>query len=155
MKFLLWFIVTLVLVLGSLYVIGLILTSRVETVPYPTSPLGPGASFLATQSGRVHLLDIGKGDVVLQLHGSGRSIADWQEGLATRLSKQYRVVAFDNFGFGMSDRNHPLEYGNALWAAQAVDVLDALEIERVAVLGHSAGGVVAAPPQRQSPESAG
>ena len=41
-------------------------------------------------------------------------------------------------------RNHPCEYGNSLWADQAVDVLDALEIERAAVLGHSAGGVVAA-----------
>jgi pimeloyl-ACP methyl ester carboxylesterase len=144
MKFLWWLIVTLVLVLGSLYAMGLFLTSRLETVLRPTSPLGPGASFLATRSGRVHVLDVGKGEVVLLLHGSGRSIADWQEGLASRLSEQYRVVAFDNYGFGMSDRNHPLEYGNSLWAAQAVDVLDALEIERVAVLGHSAGGVVAA-----------
>ena len=48
------------------------------------------------------------------------------------------------YGFGSSDRNHPFEYGNALWARQAIDVLDALEIERAVVLGHSAGGVVAA-----------
>ena len=53
-------------------------------------------------------------------------------------------MAFDSYGFGSSDRNHPFAYGNALWARQAIDVLDALGIERVAVLGHSAGGVVAA-----------
>jgi 2-hydroxymuconate-semialdehyde hydrolase len=78
------------------------------------------------------------------IHGSGRSIADWQEGLAHRLVPRHRVVAFDSYGFGLSDRNHPFEYGNALGARQAIDVLDALDIQRAVVLGHSAGGVVAA-----------
>jgi 2-hydroxymuconate-semialdehyde hydrolase len=144
MKFLWWLSVAIGLVLVGLYVIGKFLTGRMEPVLRPTSPLGPNASFLATRSGRVHVLDVGQGEVVLLLHGSGRSIADWQEGLAERLSVHYRVVAFDNFGFGMSDRNHSGEYGNALWAVQAIDVLNALEIERAVVVGHSAGGVVAA-----------
>ena len=133
-----------VFILGSLFVTGRLLTRRLETVPRATAPSGPATSFLATRSGRVHILDVGEGDVVLLLHGSGRSVADWQEGLADRLAGGHRVVGFDNYGFGLSDRNHPFEYGNALWARQAIDVLDALGIERAAVLGHSAGGVVAA-----------
>ncbi len=54
------------------------------------------------------------------------------------------MIGFDSYGFGSSDRNHPFAYGNALWARQAIDVLDALGVGRVVVLGHSAGGVVAA-----------
>jgi pimeloyl-ACP methyl ester carboxylesterase len=130
--------------LGSLFVIGRILTCRFETEPAAVAPWGPDTSFLTTRSGRVHILDAGAGDTLLLIHGSGRSIADWQEGLADRLVSGHRVVAFDSYGFGLSDRNHPFEYGNALWARQAIDVLDALGIPRAVVLGHSAGGVVAA-----------
>lgn len=135
---------TMGLTLSLLFVAGKVLTRRVETQPRAVTPWGPRTSFLSTRSGRVHILDAGDGDVILLVHGSGRSIADWQEGLAELLASKHRVVAFDSYGFGLSDRNHPFQYGNALWASQAVDVLDALEIERAVVLGHSAGGVVAA-----------
>ncbi len=132
--------------LGALFITGKLLTRRLETETEPRAlvPWGPGTSFLSTRSGDVHILDVGEGDVILLVHGSGRSVADWQEGVADRLATSHRVVAFDSYGFGLSDRNHPFEYGNALWARQAIDVLDALEIERAVVVGHSAGGVVAA-----------
>jgi pimeloyl-ACP methyl ester carboxylesterase len=131
-------------VLGSLFVAGRVLTRRLETEARAVVPWSPETSFLSTRSGRVHLLDAGEGPVVLLVHGSGRSVADWQEGLVDRLGVSHRVVGFDSYGFGLSDRSHPFLYGNALWARQAIDVLDALEIPRAVVLGHSAGGVVAA-----------
>jgi pimeloyl-ACP methyl ester carboxylesterase len=134
----------LCITLSSLFVAGRLLTRRLETEPHADVPWDSETSFLTTRSGRVHILDIGEGNVILLTHGSGRSIADWQEGIADRLATSNRVVAFDNYGFGLSDRNHPFEYGNALWARQAIDVLDALKIRRAVILGHSAGGVVAA-----------
>jgi 2-hydroxymuconate-semialdehyde hydrolase len=134
----------LTLALCLLFITGRLLTRRLETEPRALTPWGPETSFLATRSGGVHILDVGEGDVILLVHGSGRSVADWQEGVANRLATSLRVVAFDSYGFGLSDRNHPFQYGNALWARQAIDVLDALEIRRAVVLGHSAGGVVAA-----------
>jgi pimeloyl-ACP methyl ester carboxylesterase len=144
MKVLRLLVLAVGLALGLLFIVGKFIASGLETEPRAAGPSGPGTSFLSTPSGRVHLLDIGEGDVILLTHGSGRSVADWQEGLADRLATKHRVVAFDNYGFGLSDRTHPLEYGNALWARQAIDVLDALGVERAVVLGHSAGGVVAA-----------
>jgi 2-hydroxymuconate-semialdehyde hydrolase len=140
--------------LGGLFITGRLLTRRLETETDPRALVswGPETSFLSTRSGDVHILDVGEGDVILLTHGSGRSIADWQEGVADRLAKSYRVVAFDSYGFGLSDRNHPFEYGNALWARQAIDVLDALEIERAVVVGHSAGAVVAASLAADHPE---
>lgn len=134
----------LALVLGVLFVMGRVQAQRREPVARAAAPWGPDTVFLPTRSGRVHLLDVGRGDVVLLIHGSGRSVADWQEGFAERLASGHRVVAFDSYGFGLSDRRHGCRYGNALWARQAVDVLDALAIDRAVVLGHSAGGVVAA-----------
>ena len=63
--------------------------------------------------------------------GTGRSVADWQEGLAERLAEKYRVVGIDYYGHGLSERSHPCRYGSARWAEQAVDVLDAVGRRRV------------------------
>ena len=116
-----------------------------ETVSRAAAPSDAETRFLETRSGRVHVLDVGGGGgVILLLHGTGRSVADWQEGLADRLGEKHRVIGIDYYGLGLSDRTHSWRYGIALWAQQAIDVLDALEIERVTAVGHSAGGAVAA-----------
>ncbi len=124
---------------------GSFMNREFETVIRAEAPSDPGTRFVSTRSGRVHVLDAGEGDdVILLLHGTGRSVADWQEGLAGRLAQKHRVVGIDYYGHGLSDRAHAHRYGIALWAEQAVDVLDALGIERVTVVGHSVGGCVAA-----------
>jgi len=116
-----------------------------ETVSRAPAPSDAETRFVETRSGRVHVLDVGGGGgVILLLHGTGRSVADWQEGLADRLGEEHRVIGIDYYGLGLSDRTHSWRYGIALWARQALDVLDALEIERVTAVGHSAGGAVAA-----------
>jgi 2-hydroxymuconate-semialdehyde hydrolase len=140
--------------LALLFAIGRIWIHRVEpeTLADAGGPWGPGASFLSTRSGRVHVLDVGEGPPILLVHGSGSGIAEWQEGFADLLAAKHRVVAFDAYGFGLSDRSHRLRFGLALWVRQAVDVLDALGIERAVVLGHSAGGAVAALLAAEHPE---
>lgn len=138
-------VLTMVIIFGSLFAVGKFITNRIETEtdPRALAPWGPGTSFLSTSSGDVHILDIGEGDVILLVHGSSGSIADWQESAAERLAESYRVVAFDSYGFGLSERNDSFEYGHPFWTQQALEVLDALEIERAVVLGHSAGAMTA------------
>jgi 2-hydroxymuconate-semialdehyde hydrolase len=133
------------LVVLLLFLAGSFITRSLETVARAEVPSDPDTRFLETRSGRVHVLDVGAGDeVILLLHGTGRSVADWQESLAERLAEKHRVVGIDYYGHGLSDRSHGWGYGIALWAEQAVDVLDAMGIERVTVVGHSVGGCVAA-----------
>jgi len=153
MKILAWLVAIAAAVLAVLFVVGTLLARRYETVERATAPSDPETRFLQTRSGRVHLLDLGEGDVILLVHGTGRSVADWQEGFAERLARTHRVVGFDYYGHGLSDRDHGLGTGFPLWARQAIDVLDALEIERVALLmGHSIGGTVAACVAADNPE---
>jgi len=145
MKILGFMVLALFLTLGALFITGRLLTSRLETETdtHAFESWGPGTSFLTTRSGEVHILDIGEGDVILLIHGSTGSIADWQESVAYRLAESHRVVAFDSYGFGLSERNNSFKYGHALWTQQAIDVLDALEIESAVVVGHSAGAITA------------
>jgi 2-hydroxymuconate-semialdehyde hydrolase len=98
----------------------------------------------------IHILDVGEGAVILLIHGSTGSVADWQEKIVAGLAGSSRVVAFDSFG--LSERNDSFEYGHALWTQQAIDVLDALEIEQAVVVGHSAGAMTAV---RGNPGSCG
>ena len=144
-KILLILSLSLYIIFGSLFVAGKLITSGLETVDDPRAlgSWGPGTSFLSTRSGEVHILDVGEGEVILLIHGSTGSIADWQEKIVERLAGSYRVVAFDSYGFGLSERNDSFEYGHALWTQQAIDVLDALEIEQAVVVGHSAGAMTA------------
>lgn len=126
-----------------LYGAGRLMIARAETADAPPRTPLDGAHFIQTRSGRVHYLDTGKGPVILLLHGSGRSIADWQEGLVERLARHHRVIAYDYYGNGFSERNPAFTYGYDLWVTQAVDLLDALHVDHVTVVGQSVGGALA------------
>jgi pimeloyl-ACP methyl ester carboxylesterase len=145
MKILLVLPLALCIIFGSLFVAGKLITTRLETVDDPRAlgSWGPGTSFLTTRSSEVHIHDVGEGEAILLIHGSTGSIADWQGEIVERLAGSYRVVAFDSYGFGLSERNDFFDYGHALWTQQAIDVLDALEIEQAVVVGHSAGAMTA------------
>lgn len=142
------------IVFGLLFLSGTSLTRSLETEadPRALAPWGPGTSFLSTESGETHILDVGEGDVILLIHGSTGSIADWQEGVVDRLAESYRVVAFDSYGFGLSERNDSFDYGYDLWTQQASEVLDALGVERAVVVGHSAGALTAVNLAANDPE---
>lgn len=153
-KALLLLLLGLYFILGATYMVGRFVTSRIETETdtHALAPWGPGTSFLSLSSGETHILDVGEGDVILLIHGSSGSIADWQENVAYRLAESYRVVAFDSYGFGLSERNDSFKYGFDLWTQQAVEVLNALGIEQAVVLGHSAGAITAVKLGAEHPE---
>jgi 2-hydroxymuconate-semialdehyde hydrolase len=130
-------------ILGALFAIGTIMITQVETVDWQSIKAAPGAKFVTTELGRIHYIDVGEGAPVLLMHGSGRSIADWQEGAIQRLALRHRVIAFDYFGNGFSERNGSFTYGYDLWVNEAVELLAALKIPHVTVIGHSVGGALA------------
>jgi 2-hydroxymuconate-semialdehyde hydrolase len=87
----------------------------------------------------------GTGDPVLLLHGSGPGVTGWANWRLTipRLSEQFTVVAPDIVGFGYTERPDGIAYDLETWTAHAIGVLDALGIERTAVVGNSFGGSLA------------
>lgn len=135
-------LVCIFVALTTAFLVGHYMMAARETTQRAEAPLGPYTRFVETRSGRVHVLDQGVGPVVLLIHGTGRSVADWQEGLADQLSATHRVIAMDYYGHGLSDRNHGLSYGHVLWTQQVIDLLDALGIAQVILVGHSVGGVI-------------
>lgn len=85
------------------------------------------------------------GEAVLLLHGSGPGVsawANWRNQLAP-FAERHRVVAPDLVGFGYTEIRDDQEYSREVWLRQIVDLLDALEIGRVHVVGNSFGGSMA------------
>jgi pimeloyl-ACP methyl ester carboxylesterase len=93
----------------------------------------------------------GSGEPLLMIQGLGYGRSGWGPALKL-LAQRFRVVTFDNRGFGGSEIT-PGPYTTAQLARDAFAVLDAAAVERTHVIGISLGGMIAqefalAAPQR-------
>lgn len=103
------------------------------------------AQYRVVDSTRLRIVDSGGGRAtpVVFLHGFGASLYSWRHTLPAVAAAGYRVIAFDNRGFGFSDK--PAHgYGNAAYARLVVALLDSLGISSAVLVGHSMGGAIAA-----------
>jgi len=82
------------------------------------------------------------GEAVLLLHGKNFSGYYWEGVMQTLAAKGFRVVAPDQLGFGLSSRPN-IYYSFQQMAANTRALLDKLGIDRVVVVGHSMGGMLA------------
>ena len=89
----------------------------------------------------LHYVERGSGRPLLLVPGIPAIANDW-DALAEPLGQTRRVIAYDNRGSGESTTT-PAPYDCAQLAADAVGLLDALEIERTDVFGMSLGGMIA------------
>ena len=78
------------------------------------------------------------GDVIVLSHGLGGSHAVWYQQVAF-LSQRYRVITWDQRGFGRSTRSTGA-IGPVPAVRDMVRVLDALDADRAHVIGQSMGG---------------
>ena len=80
---------------------------------------------------------------VILLHGFPESHRTWRHQIAD-LSRDYRVIAPDQRGFGGSDKPEGVEaYETGKIVADVLAVADALDIKHFTLVGHDWGGAVA------------
>jgi pimeloyl-ACP methyl ester carboxylesterase len=90
----------------------------------------------------MHVEQGGTGDrLAVLLHGLGATAAVWRGVAAALQARGWRWIAPDLRGHGRSPSAGPFGYG--MHAADVAGLLAAEDMDRVAVLGHSFGGVVA------------
>jgi pimeloyl-ACP methyl ester carboxylesterase len=91
---------------------------------------------------------------VLAIHGLGGTKGSFLPTVAA-LSDRYRVVAVDLPGFGDSDKPIGAPYDPRFFAEAMVALLDALELDRVDLIGNSLGGRIALELALRAPERVG
>jgi 2-hydroxymuconate-semialdehyde hydrolase len=113
---------------------------RVRTGAFETNVL---------EAGRAH-----GGTPVLFIHGSGPGVSAWANWrlVLPALAEQRRVIAPDMVGFGFTDRPAGITYSMDTWVRQALDLLDALDLPRVDLVGNSFGGALALALATRRPE---
>ena len=129
-------------------VLGILLASACRATPIPETQRYPAGTPLRAQyrtadGSQIRVIDSGRGTPVVFIHGIGASMYSWRYQLAPVIAAGYRAVAFDNRGFGFSDK--PAHgYHNADYARLVVSLLDSLGIASAVLVGHSMGGAIAA-----------
>lgn len=97
--------------------------------------------FADTRHGQVHYVSAGSGAPVLLLHQTPRSWDEYRDVIPLLAAAGRRAIAMDTLGFGASAR--PREpWSIELFADGVVDVIEALGLDGVVVVGHHTGAVV-------------
>ena len=131
-----------------LLVVLALLTGACRARPIPDEQRYPAgtpfrAQYRTIDGTRLRLIDSGRGTPVVFIHGIGASLYSWRHTLPPVVSAGYRVVAFDNRGFGFSEQ--PAHgYRNADYVRLVVALLDSLWISSAVLVGHAIGGTIAA-----------
>lgn len=83
------------------------------------------------------------GKTVVLLHGKNFNLAYWEQTIKELSKKGFRVIAPDQIGFGKSTKPENYQYSFQQLAFNTKSILDSLEINKIILLGHSMGGMLA------------
>jgi 2-hydroxymuconate-semialdehyde hydrolase len=100
---------------------------------------------VSTPSARTHYLELGEGEPVVLLHGSGpgvSALANWRFTLPV-LARGRRALAPDLLGFGRTETSRPARVDLGAWVDQVIELADALGLGAFDVVGNSMGGAIA------------
>ncbi|MEF9901113.1 MAG: alpha/beta fold hydrolase [Pseudomonas sp.] len=95
--------------------------------------------------------EAGQGPAIVLLHGIGSGAASWLQ-VAVQLSGKARVIAWDAPGYGQSSPLPDPAPKAPDYARRLRQLLDALDIERCVLVGHSLGAITAAALASNAPE---
>ncbi|CCA94013.1 alpha/beta fold hydrolase [Novosphingobium sp. PP1Y] len=109
-------------------------------------PADPVAGLSVVAGGlRTHYIELGEGDPIILLHGSGPGVSAWENWAQVLpvMARYRRVIAIDIPGFGSTERKADGQYDMDFWVGHLFAFMDALNLAAVPLVGNSFGGMVA------------
>ena len=89
----------------------------------------------------MHFIDEGQGQPILFLHGSPTWSFLFRK-LIKGLSPNFRCIAVDHLGLGLSDKPKRADYRPAAHTRRLEKLVEALDLNNVTVVGHDFGGSI-------------
>lgn len=111
-------------------------TSWIDRTEYPFE-----SHYFATPAGRMHYVDEGNGSPVIMVHGNPTWSFLYRH-LIKRLRQDYRCIAMDHIGFGLSDKPTDWSYLPADQAANLTALIADLELENLVLVVQDWGGPI-------------
>jgi haloalkane dehalogenase len=115
-----------------------------QALPYPSR-------FVEVSGGRMHYVDAGEGPAVVFVHGTPGWCYEFR-GLISDLRRQFRCIAADHIGFGLSDRPATWSYSLDDHARNAAALISHARLQRYHLVLHDFGGPIALPLAIAAPE---
>jgi pimeloyl-ACP methyl ester carboxylesterase len=116
--------------------------SRFEAVGTPALPTTTDQGYIEHDGARIWYATCGSGWPVILLHGGLGHSGNWSYQVPALIENGYRAVLIDSRGHGRSTRDQrPFTY--ELMATDVVAVMDALQLEKVSLVGWSDGATIA------------
>ncbi|TFW27471.1 alpha/beta fold hydrolase [Massilia horti] len=101
------------------------------------------ASMLQVNGLHMHVVSAGQGPPVLLLHGFPDSHVVWRKQIRVLARAGFHVIAPDLRGYGKTDAPQPVEaYRLDVLCKDVLALLDALDIDKVRLVGHDWGAVI-------------
>ncbi len=108
----------------------------INTSEYPFQP-----HYLELQAGRLHYVDEGQGEPVLLVHGTPTWSFLYRH-LIKGLSGDFRVIAPDHLGCGLSDKPERWSYRPQDHARNLSTLIEQLELKNINLVVHDFGGPI-------------
>ena len=99
------------------------------------------SNYIVTDTFKMHYIDEGKGDVVLFVHGTPSWSFEYRH-VIKELSQQFRCIAIDHIGFGLSDKPADYDYSIQNHTATLNKFIDHLQLKNINLFVHDFGGPI-------------
>ena len=102
------------------------------------------SNYFETEFGKLHYIDEGKGDVILFIHGTPTWSFLYRNYIKS-LSKEYRCIAIDNLGFGLSDKSDKFDGTPESHNLLLTNFINEMNLQNINLVVHDFGGVIGLP----------
>ncbi|MCX6180401.1 MAG: alpha/beta fold hydrolase [Bacteroidetes bacterium] len=97
--------------------------------------------YFAVNGQQMHYIDEGQGDVILFVHGTPSWSFDFRN-IIKELKKQYRCIAIDHIGFGLSDKPEHYDYSTINHSKLLEQFVVEKNLENFTLVVHDFGGPI-------------
>ena len=107
-----------------------------DTTEYPFT-----SNYFEINGQQLHYIDEGQGAVILFVHGTPSWSFDFRN-IIKQLSKQYRCIAIDHIGFGLSDKPEHYDYSTINHSKTLEQFILAKNLDAITLVVHDFGGPI-------------
>lgn len=129
-----------IITIATFLLLGALSNAKAQ-VKQPTAQ--PKLRFIKSNGIRMRIAEMGKGPLVILVHGWPESWYSWRHQLPALAAAGYRAVAPDMRGYGKTDKPQAVEdYDIQHVTADLVGIVDALGEKETILIGHDWGAIV-------------